>query len=99
MAEKTSIQVIGVGLPRTGTISLQQALLNLGFDPCHHMITDVLEDSFPYRKGRRWLPVFTIDDKAQRQSAIRSIFDDGGFKATVDFPPSSFPEDLIEIYP
>ena len=31
------LQIIGAGLPRTGTSSLKAALEILGFDPCHHM--------------------------------------------------------------
>ncbi len=31
------LQVIGAGLPRTGTTSLKAALEILGFNPCHHM--------------------------------------------------------------
>ena len=31
------LQVIGAGLPRTGTSSLKAAMEILGFDPCHHM--------------------------------------------------------------
>ena len=33
----TDLKVIGAGLGRTGTKSLQQALVLLGFGPCHHM--------------------------------------------------------------
>jgi Sulfotransferase domain len=32
-----SLRVIGVGYPRTGTLSLKHALESLGFGPCHHM--------------------------------------------------------------
>ncbi len=32
-----SLQVIGAGLPRTGTWSLKLALERLGFGPCYHM--------------------------------------------------------------
>jgi Sulfotransferase domain len=31
------LQVIGAGLPRTGTASLKTALEQLGFGPCYHM--------------------------------------------------------------
>ena len=34
---KGELQVIGAGLPRTGTSSLKAAIEILGFDPCHHM--------------------------------------------------------------
>ena len=33
-----SIEVIGAGFGRTGTMSLKRALETLGFDPCHHMM-------------------------------------------------------------
>ena len=33
---RDTLQVIGAGLPRTGTTSLKMALERLGFDPCHH---------------------------------------------------------------
>ena len=32
-----TLQVIGAGLPRSGTTSLKAAMETLGFDPCHHM--------------------------------------------------------------
>ena len=31
------LQVIGAGMPRTGTLSMKTALEQLGFGPCHHM--------------------------------------------------------------
>lgn len=31
-----SLQVIGAGMGRTGTMSLKLALENIGFDPCYH---------------------------------------------------------------
>lgn len=32
-----TMQVIGVGVGRTGTYSLKLAINQLGFGPCHHM--------------------------------------------------------------
>ncbi len=32
------LEVIGAGFGRTGTMSLKQALEDLGFGPCYHMI-------------------------------------------------------------
>ena len=32
-----TLQVIGAGMPRTGTLSLKTPLEQLGFGPCHHM--------------------------------------------------------------
>ncbi len=33
-----SLEVIGAGFGRTGTMSLKVALEELGFSPCYHMI-------------------------------------------------------------
>ena len=72
------------------------------------MQTDVLADTFPYRRGRRWQQVFELlpdsdsdkdARKEERQALMRSIFAEGGYKATVDFPGSMFAEDLVEMYP
>lgn len=63
------------------------------------MQTDVLAETFPYPKGRRWHQVFDTKDSASRQAIIRDIFDKGQFRASVDFPPSLFADDLAEMYP
>ena len=34
---RDTLQIIGAGLPRSGTTSLKAALEKLGFAPCHHM--------------------------------------------------------------
>jgi hypothetical protein len=61
------------------------------------MQNDVLSDTFPYRSGRRWVTVWDTEDKTERQALIRQILT--GYKATVDFPPSMFVDDLVEMYP
>ena len=48
------LKVIGAGLPRTGTNSLQIALDQLGFGPCHHMY-ELLEDRLQWPL---WLRVY-----------------------------------------
>ena len=63
------------------------------------MQTDVLSDTFPYHKGRKWVQVFRTTDKDARQQLIREIYEDGGYAATVDFPGSLFVEDMIALYP
>ena len=45
-----SLQVIGAGLPRTGTTSLKTALEQLGFGPCNHM-TQVMSQPDRWRPG------------------------------------------------
>ena len=34
----TTLQVIGAGLGRTGTLSMREALVRLGFGPCDHIV-------------------------------------------------------------
>jgi len=61
------------------------------------MQTDVIADTFPYRKGRRWMKVYDTEDKMERKALMRDILT--GYKAAVDFPTSMFVDDLIEMYP
>ena len=44
LSDKTqdTLQIIGAGLPRSGTTSLKAALEMLGFDPCNHMSASLL---------------------------------------------------------
>ncbi|HEY2157069.1 MAG TPA: sulfotransferase [Isosphaeraceae bacterium] len=83
-----SIQVIGAGLGRTGTLSLKAALEELGFAQCYHMV-EVL--------ARR-------DDARQWDAAVRGEAADwdrlfAGYRATVDVPSCLFYRELMEKYP
>jgi hypothetical protein len=48
-----SLEVIGAGLGRTGTISLKVALEELGFGPCYHMSEVFLSIQSTWSGGRR----------------------------------------------
>ncbi|KAI1359658.1 hypothetical protein F5Y08DRAFT_344479 [Xylaria arbuscula] len=91
--------VIGTGLPRTGTTSLQVALHTLGFAPCSHFRGDFVNDKFPWPMGRRWRAAMYAQDKQERQKILRQIFADRGFNSCTDYPSSLFVEDLVEMYP
>jgi hypothetical protein len=82
------IQVIGAGLGRTGTLSLKNALEELGFSKCYHMIEVLarMDDA------RKW-------DAAARGEAVDwdALFD--GYRATVDWPGCSFYRQLLQQYP
>ncbi len=72
-----SLQVIGVGFGRTGTLSLKVALEQLGFAPCEHMF-NLLGD--PSRVAQ-WL------EAVRRKEAGEPIDWEallGGYRATVD---------------
>lgn len=83
-----SLEVIGAGFGRTGTLSLQKALDVLGFGPAYHM-----QDVFRNRAHvRHWL------DYAQAGTADwDSLFSD--YRAVVDFPACCAWEELSEKYP
>jgi Sulfotransferase domain len=81
------MQVIGAGLPRTGTLSQKIALEMLGFGPCYHMV-NVLADLDLAQQWRRAIAGETDWEKTF-----------AGFEATVDWPGSFFYKELIDVYP
>lgn len=89
------MKVIGAGLSRCATSSLQAALESdiLGFDPCIHMAHIV-----PH-SDREALVIEALQeqDKEKRQKILHKIFD--GYKATADFPGWIFADDLMDMYP
>jgi len=83
-----SLDVIGVGFGRTGTLSLKYALQQLGVGPCYHMV-DVLQN-----------PSHTAIWSAAADGKDvdwETLF--AGFKATVDWPGTYFWRLLAKRYP
>ena len=83
-----TLEVIGAGFGRTGTMSLKVALEELGFGSCYHM-SEVFthpEHVELWRAAAKGKPV-----------AWEQIF--GGYRATVDWPACTFYEELMEKYP
>ncbi|MFN3238406.1 MAG: sulfotransferase family protein [Pseudomonadales bacterium] len=83
-----TLQVIGAGFGRTGTLSLKFALEKLGFNPCHHMMEVfgkpehiALWQDAADGKPVDWDTVFT------------------GYQAAVDWPVCNFWQELAEKYP
>jgi len=81
------VRVIGVGMPRTGTLTQKIALEILGFGPCYHMV-DVLAD---LNQAELWQAA--IDG----ESPWREIF--SSYQSTVDWPGGYFYRELIDVYP
>ena len=81
------MQLIGAGLPRTGTLSQKVALEMLGVGPCYHMV-NVLGD-------------LSQADYWKRALAGESPWDEvlAGFESTVDWPGGYFYKELMEKYP
>lgn len=83
-----SLQVIGAGFGRTGTLSLKAALERLGFDRCHHM-TEVLAHP----------ETAAIWQAATRGEAVDWGRLMAGYKAAVDWPSCSFYRELMVAFP
>lgn len=82
------MKLIGAGLGRTGTMSLQAALQQLGLNPCYHM-REVFEHP-EHVEG--WM------------SAARGEYVDWkwflrDYQATVDFPGCAFYKQMMEAFP
>jgi hypothetical protein len=87
-AETKGLKIIGAGFGRTGTSSLTMALEELGFRPCYHM-REVM-------RHPEHLPQW---EAASRGEAVdwHTFFAD--YQAAVDWPSSSFYEELMQVYP
>lgn len=83
-----SLDVIGAGFGRTGTLSLKMALEQLGFGPCHHMV-EVMAHPETIEFWRRAAEGQKID--------WEEIYKD--YRATVDWPGCHFYKQLAAAYP
>ncbi|OCK81558.1 hypothetical protein K432DRAFT_403678 [Lepidopterella palustris CBS 459.81] len=90
--QTTSLQVIGAGLPRTSTSSLQTALHTIGFAPCYHTITDFLPRA--RRHGPLWLAAMRASSKAERQKILAKIVK--GYTAIVVLSVRTSPEAWLD---
>jgi len=82
------IELIGAGLPRTGTLTQKEALEILGLGPCYHWI-DVLADldaQVPLWEG-------ALDGRVQPAAIL------DGYRSTVDWPGGYFYKPLLDAYP
>ncbi|KAL8916913.1 MAG: hypothetical protein Q9208_008277 [Pyrenodesmia sp. 3 TL-2023] len=95
------LQVIGAGLPRTGTSSLKAALEILGFDPCHHMMECFLKPErsilFAGLLRSQLDPRTTADTAPESTAALKKAM--RGYRATVDAPGCDLYAELMTIYP
>ena len=100
------IQVIGAGLPRTGTSSLVAAMEILGFGPSFHFteiyynpeyapIFERLLQAFRIT-GSRFVPKSKEESDAMKDQ-LKDVF--RGYKSTFDTPACYFVPELMELYP
>lgn len=83
-----TLDVIGAGFGRTGTLSLKAALEHLGYNPCYHMVE--LMDNPGHLK--HWSS--SARGGPQRWDQLLD-----GYRATVDWPACYFWQDLLKAYP
>lgn len=87
-----SIAVIGAGFGRTGTLSLREALVRLGFGPCDHML-----ENFEHPER------FALWQAALRRKRAGEPIDWrpllSGYRAIVDWPGAYFWRELIAAHP
>lgn len=82
------LKIVGAGFGRTGTLSMKEALEQLGFGPCHHM----LEVFGKPDHIALWQDA--ADGKAVDWEAIFE-----GYASAVDWPVCYFWRELAELYP
>lgn len=83
-----TLEVIGAGFGRTGTLSMKAALEQLGYGKCHHMM-EVMPNDDQLNMWHRISQGEGLDWDA--------VFD--GFGASVDFPSSAYWRELAAHYP
>jgi hypothetical protein len=82
-----ALKVVGSGLGRTGTKSMQTALNMLGFGPCHHMVEVFMHpESMPL-----WV------EAAEGRPNWDLIFKD--YQSMVDYPGAAYWRQLADHYP
>jgi len=83
-----ALKVISAGFGRTGTLSLKQALEELGFGPCHHMM-EVIEN------GEKQVPLW--NGALAGKPDFEAIYK--GYSSAVDWPSAAFWKELADYYP
>jgi len=86
------LQVIGVGLGRTGTLSLRDALVRLGFGPCDHMV-----ENFEHQERFALWTEALHRKEAGEPIDWRPLLT--GFQAIVDWPGAYFWRELTVAHP
>jgi hypothetical protein len=82
-----TMQLIGAGFGRTGTLSLKHAIETIGAGPCYHM-----QEVPRNQHAEQWLAAA----KGEAQPWDEVFL---GFRATVDWPACSFWRELVAHYP
>lgn len=94
LTQISSFKVFGVAPGRSGTDSQKLALTRLGFGPCMHMKELLGEES-----GIPTFHMFAMFEAAARGQDIDWVDMLKDFNSGVDYPISSYPEELLAAFP
>ena len=83
-----ALKVIGTSFGRTGTDSMREALVMLGFGPCHHMV----EVNANEEQKRLWRAFVKGTPTPWDQ-----LFE--GFRSCIDWPSAHYWQELVRAYP
>ncbi|MEM9779663.1 MAG: sulfotransferase family protein [Pseudomonadota bacterium] len=85
----SQLQILGAGMGRTGTDSLRNGLIQLGFDPCHHM--------FVLREDARHVPPWLAVARGEAAPDWDGLLE--GFQAQLDWPGAFYWRELSQHFP
>ena len=89
-----AVRVFGLGPGRTGTDSLRVALVELGVGPTYHMKEALFEEAGISTEGHMEIWGAAANNQAVDFPALLADWPSG-----VDYPLSSFPEELLATFP
>jgi hypothetical protein len=87
-----TLRVIGAGFGRTGTLSLREALVLLGFGPCDHMLENIEHPS----RFALWAEVLRRKQAGEPIDWRPLLM---GYRAIVDWPGAYFWRELVAAHP
>ncbi|RDW70978.1 hypothetical protein BP6252_07541 [Coleophoma cylindrospora] len=87
------LEVIGAGLPRAATSSMQAAFEILGYTPCLHMAQIIPHTD----RLQLLLDAAREEDREKRHKMVRTLM--AGHQGLCDFPVFFFLSDLLDMYP
>ncbi len=90
-----SMKVLALGLPRTGTDSLREALEKLGYDHVYHGFDCIMSTE----ECRAWTELYTKRDKGSNITVDDFDAILGHSQAVTDHPCCLFGPELIDAYP
>ncbi|KAI0180467.1 hypothetical protein GGR52DRAFT_245520 [Hypoxylon sp. FL1284] len=90
------MKVLVLGMPRTGTQSLADALDRLGFGPVYHM-----REVGKNRHQGMWIEALDAKFEGRGEPYNREKFERilGSYEALADYPAAIFPAELMAAYP